>query len=106
MTKRRPLLDWLPHVLLGLCLLYVASHLRPPHEGAFRLNAFGKLPVQDLGRVKPIDTLARTSLMVISNRQVFWLAGEDGTSSLEDMKGHKKTGATQWLLDVIGRPQQ
>ena len=106
MTNRRSLVDWLPFVLLGLSLLYVASNLRPPGDGDFQLSAFGRLPVQDQGRVKPLDTLARTSLMVISNRQTFWLSGDAGTSDRERVNGHRKTRAVQWLLDVIARPKQ
>ncbi len=97
---------WLPLLLLAIGVAYVASGFLPPREkGAFHLNAFGRLPVVSQGRIKPMDTLARTSLMVLSNKQTFWLDGEHGTSDRERKKGHTKTPAIHWLLDVIARPQ-
>ncbi|HEY2252338.1 MAG TPA: hypothetical protein VGH74_14795, partial [Planctomycetaceae bacterium] len=58
-------------------------------EGAMNLYEAGKIPVIDGGRVKPLDTLARNALQVISNRETF--KGEDG----------KRLPAIRWLLDVI-----
>jgi len=49
----------------------------------------GKIPCQDSGRIKPLDTLARTSLMVISNRSTF----------VDDKKNEHS--ALEWLLDVM-----
>jgi ABC-type transport system involved in cytochrome c biogenesis permease subunit len=54
-----------------------------------QVREFAKLPVVDRGRVKPIDTVARTSLMVISNKQTF----------RDDAQ--KEQPAIRWLLDVM-----
>jgi ABC-type transport system involved in cytochrome c biogenesis permease subunit len=86
-------------------VLYLLSALRPASDGdSYRLSEFGRLPVVDQGRPKPIDTLARTSLMVLSNRQAMWLDGTSGTSDIEERAGHQKVSAVRWLLDVMGRP--
>jgi ABC-type transport system involved in cytochrome c biogenesis permease subunit len=53
------------------------------------LYQFGKLPLVYEGRVKPFDTLARNSLRILSNREVF-----------TDRNGEKQP-AVLWLLDVI-----
>ena len=62
---------WLPLLTLVLGLGYVGSTLLPPgnrHDkdgdaaGDFDLVGFGRLPVLANGRVKPMDTLARSSL--------------------------------------------
>ena len=58
-----------------------------------QLYEFGKLPVVYQGRVKPLDTLARNSLSIISNKQTF--ADEEET----------KQPAIRWLLDLIARPE-
>jgi ABC-type transport system involved in cytochrome c biogenesis permease subunit len=58
-------------------------------EQTMNLDAFGRLPVVDNGRIKPIDTVARTDLMVISSRQTFL-----------DEAG-KVQSAVKWLLDVM-----
>lgn len=75
----------------GLILLIVALEALPQSApaGQMRLDDFGRLPVLDGGRVKPLDTLARNDLMVISNRQ-----------TMRDEKGRSRS-ATQWLLDVL-----
>jgi ABC-type transport system involved in cytochrome c biogenesis permease subunit len=52
--------------------------------------AFGRLPVVEGGRVKPLDTVARTSLLMISEKQSF---NDDNETSQP---------AIQWLIDVWG----
>ena len=54
-----------------------------------RLDRFAQIPIVYQGRVKPIDTLARNSLRIVSNRQTY-----------RDDQG-KKQPAIRWLLDVI-----
>jgi ABC-type transport system involved in cytochrome c biogenesis permease subunit len=55
----------------------------------FQLNAFSQLPVKFEGRKKPIDTLARNLLTVLSDKQSVRTA--DG----------ERISATEWLLDNI-----
>jgi ABC-type transport system involved in cytochrome c biogenesis permease subunit len=99
---------WLPIVLFIIALLYVASSFRPARDDAsgYHLNAFGRLPVVHDGRIKPMDTLARTSLMVLSNKQTMWLNGEHGTSDIDQKKDHEKVPAIRWMLDVIAQPRK
>ena len=66
-----------------------AAYTPSPRVGEFDLDGFGRLPVMYEGRVKPMDTLARNSLRVISDRQDYRNA--DG----------KAQPAIRWLLDVI-----
>lgn len=81
--------------VVGLCLLLL---LIPSKESddQMQLYEFSQLPIIDRGRVKPLDTLARNSLMVISNRQYY-----------VDDKG-KSHPAIEWLLDVMtsGRKEE
>ncbi|HEX7878462.1 MAG TPA: cytochrome c biogenesis protein CcsA [Candidatus Eisenbacteria bacterium] len=106
MNRMNSWMSRLPHALLLLSILYVASHMRPDRSDGWNTGQFGRLPVQDLGRVKPIDTLARTSLMVLSNRQSFYTAGESGGSDRKRLRNPHKTPAVRWLLDVVARPSQ
>jgi ABC-type transport system involved in cytochrome c biogenesis permease subunit len=71
--------------------LYLLTAAMPAHVPAGRMNlaAFAELPVVDRGRVKPLDTVARVDLMVVSGRQV-----------LRDADG-KEVPAIKWLLDVL-----
>lgn len=83
---------WLRWVVLGVALAWLLSGLLPPgNSTAFDLAAFGRLPVLEGGRIKPIDTVARTSLLLISGRQT---ARADG----------RELTATEWLATALFRP--
>lgn len=71
---------------LGLALVVFFP---PEPPGPMKLEEFGKIPVVDGGRIKPLDTLARNTLLVISNRQYF-----------VDNKDESQP-AIRWLLDVM-----
>ena len=93
------ILPWLGLILgaafIGLTLL---PH---PNPGSFDINGFGRLPVLANGRVKPMDTLARTSLLQMSGVQTVFaddastVLGEDNTEPLSP---------SGWLLDMFYRP--
>ncbi len=80
-----------PWTVLALGLLYFAVAMAPPADpaGNMHLEEFAGLPVLHNGRIKPIDTVARTSLMTVSDRQTY-----------RDDKGHPQP-AIKWLLDVM-----
>ena len=86
----RKLLPWLAGVL-ALVGALVAALPHGPVRG-FDLEAFGLLPVLEGGRVKPIDSVARNSLLVIRGTQSFRHEG-------------RTIGADEWLLDVLFRPE-
>jgi ABC-type transport system involved in cytochrome c biogenesis permease subunit len=81
---------FVPWIVLFLFGAFVGVVAAPPSDTAkMQLYEFGKIPVQESGRIKPVDTLARTTLMVISNRQTF-----------KDTKDTEQP-AIKWLLDVM-----
>ena len=57
----------------AIALLWAVSNLvtRPDVEG---LSEFARLPVLEGGRIKPLDTVGRTSLMILHGRQTLRLA--------------------------------
>ena len=82
----------LPWTVLLLATLYVLMLARPQKvQGPYDFHLFGSIPVSDAGRIKPLDTVARNSLMVVSDRQSFRLDG-------------KRHPAIRWLADVIVHP--
>jgi ABC-type transport system involved in cytochrome c biogenesis permease subunit len=90
-------LGWiLPVCAGGVALMWAITAAMPPKspKSDFDLYAFGKLPMIGDGRGKPLDTLARTSLMAVSTRQSFKDANE------------QTQPAIRWLLDVMARPDQ
>ncbi|MGH7997820.1 MAG: cytochrome c biogenesis protein CcsA, partial [Opitutaceae bacterium] len=81
-----------PWSAFGIALIWTASTLAPARRaGAFDVAAFGRIPVLAEGRVKPIDTVARTSLLMFQGRQALAVRSRD-------------VSPEEWLLDVLYRP--
>jgi ABC-type transport system involved in cytochrome c biogenesis permease subunit len=93
-----------PVAMVVLAVLMVVRGLRPVGGDDWDLARFASLPVVDQGRVKPMDTLARTSLLVLSKKQTIWTNGERGTVDRERAEGLSREPAVRWLLDVMARP--
>ncbi|WP_415908076.1 cytochrome c biogenesis protein [Oleiharenicola sp. Vm1] len=84
---------FLPLIVLLLGALYLASTLREPRDQAgYNLTDFGRVPVLVGGRIKPLDTVARTSILSIRGSQ--YIATPDGKSITPDA----------WLADVLFHP--
>ena len=83
----------LPWLVLIMAVGYVASKsLRAPkNPAAFDVIGFSRLPVLVNGRLKPLDTVARSSLLQLQGRQ-----------SVETPDGRKPT-PIEWLLDACYR---
>ena len=80
----------IPLVLVLVGLGIVAASFVPPRNATdFNLLGFGRLPVVVNGRVKPLDTVARTTLLVFQSSQN--IPTPDG----------KKLTPDAWLLDVV-----
>jgi len=89
--RRTPLI---PLATILLAAWFFQIGVKPPKAAPadFQLNAFAQLPVKFGGRKKPVDTLARNLLGVLSGRQSVRTADGETVS------------AVQWLLDnVSGR---
>jgi ABC-type transport system involved in cytochrome c biogenesis permease subunit len=80
-----------PSLVLVFAALWLASSWLPPKTAAddVDLAGFGKIPVLVGGRVKPLDTVARNSLLIIHGKQIVGLANG------------KQIGGMQWLTDVL-----
>jgi len=87
---------FLPLIVLGLGLLYLVVALFPAkNKTDFDLAGFGSVPVLVNGRVKPLDTVARTSLLVIQSRQ---------RVSTPEISEPFVATPTEWLADVLFAP--
>jgi ABC-type transport system involved in cytochrome c biogenesis permease subunit len=80
-----------PPLIFVLALLWLASSWLPPKSVADEVNraSFGKIPVLVGGRVKPLDTVARNSLLIIHGKETVRLPNG------------KQIGGMQWLTDVL-----
>ena len=82
---------FLPWIILVFATLLIASNWMPPKTAKdnFDFSRFGEIPVLVGGRIKPLDTVARNSLLIIRGKQELRL--ESG----------KRLSAVQWLTDVL-----
>ncbi len=83
----------LPWALPVLCLLsLVASFRTEGRADVMDVAAFARLPVLAGGRIKPLDTVARTSLLMTRGKQTV------------AAPGGRRLSAAEWLLDLAARP--
>ena len=82
---------FLPWIILSVAVVSIAANWWPRQRSKddVDLAKFGKLPVLVGGRVKPLDTVARNSLLIIHGKQELRL------------EGAKRLNALQWLTDVM-----
>lgn len=79
----------LPWVLLAILLLPAVFLLRSPRTAdGIALHALGAQPALAGGRVKPLDTIARTSLLMLRGNQTLRTEGA-------------RLSAMEWLLDML-----
>ncbi len=82
---------FLPWIILAVAAALIVPNWLPPKTASdnFDFSRFGEIPVLVGGRVKPLDTVARNSLLIIHGKQELRL--ENGS----------RLGAMQWLTDVL-----
>jgi ABC-type transport system involved in cytochrome c biogenesis permease subunit len=90
---------WSPPLLMVIMALWFLGNLRTPPDKNFAFSEFARLPLTANGRIEPIDSLARNSLLEIREKQ---------TLNTEPWKGwneHPKIiSATEWLVNVMMNP--
>jgi ABC-type transport system involved in cytochrome c biogenesis permease subunit len=94
-------LPWAVAIVIAGYLLMGAYRVAQP-EGLYRydFDTLGKVPVSEDGRIKPLDSVARNALLMVSQKQ----------SLVDDMLLPEDNGVEQpaivWLAEVIsGRPE-
>jgi ABC-type transport system involved in cytochrome c biogenesis permease subunit len=92
MTENR--LKGLPVFLICVFAAWLLAGLRAPRPSSpMDVNGFGCLPTLNGGRIKPLDTVARTSLLLLRGKQT--------------VRRHDRViDADEWLLDMAYKPEQ
>jgi ABC-type transport system involved in cytochrome c biogenesis permease subunit len=82
---------FLPWIIFAVAAGSIAANWLPPKtaKDKFDFAKFGKIPDLVGGRVKPLDTVARNSLLIIHGKQELRL------------EGGRRLSAMQWLTDVL-----
>src|SRR5437762_2927556 len=90
---------WLPLLTASVFALWLAISLIPPRDkpGQLAVHQFGALPVLSNGRVQPLDSLARNSLLQLHDKQsVKTTPWQSQTATLT---------ATAWLMEMLMNPE-
>ena len=91
MKTARSFVLWL---VVAATLVYVVAPLfQHDTRGGFEMQKFGRLPVLLNGRIKPLDTVARNSLLIIHGKQT--LDTDQGMLTPMD-----------WLAEVMMKPEE
>ncbi len=81
-------------IVILLVLILFGRQLRPSgNESGFDVDAFAELPVQVGGRIKPLDSVARNTLLILSARQK--VEAPDG----------RWLQPIEWFMDLTMRPE-
>ena len=95
MHKSNPIIPIIA-VVLGFTYFCFQAYQPPEAVEGFHIQEFARLPIVDRGRVKPMDTFARVSLMVMNDG--FQTFKPDISKEYEK---DKRQPAVRWLLDVM-----
>ncbi|MEP6820793.1 MAG: cytochrome c biogenesis protein CcsA [Chthoniobacterales bacterium] len=87
--KKGTLTLWL--IALATLLYVLAPLFRHDVRNGFEIEKFGRLPVLLNGRIKPLDTVARNSLLIIHGNQTVRLP-------------HEQLTPMDWLAEVMLKP--
>lgn len=90
---------FLPLLALVLAAGWIGASWLPPKTASSGpdLETVGKIPVLVGGRVKPLDTVARNSLLIIQGRE---------RVSRPDISKPFVSSPIEWLMDVFFRPEK
>jgi len=96
---KKILQKWTPPFLMLVMALWFFGKLQTPKDKTFAYGEFGQLPVTFNGRVKPMDSVARNSLLEIREKQTLnvepWKAWNEKPKILS---------ATEWIAGVMMNP--
>ncbi|HUS34049.1 MAG TPA: cytochrome c biogenesis protein CcsA [Verrucomicrobiae bacterium] len=89
---------WAPWAIVTIFALWILGSMRPvAPKTVFNVDEFGRLPAVLEGRIQPLDSVARNTLLVMRSKQT--LAVEEGGKTT-------RMSAIEWLLEVMTRPEE
>ena len=95
-----------PWLIITIFGLYSLMKLFPrAEETDFDIETFGKLPVQMNGRILPLDTAARSNLMLLAKRSDLENKLPE-TAMLPGMEDGAEMSATEWLMNLALLPER
>src|SRR4051794_13236490 len=94
----------LPWIIPAVFALWIVGTLfpRPEKPDDFHLREFGKLPVLLNGRIQPLDSVARNSLLILRARQSLYL-GDETKGVFQEAR---EMSAIEWLVEAMTKPNE
>jgi ABC-type transport system involved in cytochrome c biogenesis permease subunit len=80
--------------------IWFLGQIQPPKDKGLLYSKFGKLPVAFNGQLKPMDSLARNSLLQINEMQDLDIEPWKGP-----MEHHQAISAIEWMANVMMNPR-
>lgn len=95
---------WLPWTIGIVMALWVVSGLRERQpKTAFKVNEFAEIPVLLNGRIQPMDSVARNTLLMLRGKSKVVLS-EKPEEELGMFDRPRKMSAIEWMLEAMTRP--
>ncbi len=98
----KPILKFLPWFFLALFATEIIAVMLPKKDGDLHVAEFGRLPALLNGRIQPLDSIARNSLLQIRSTGDVPL---ELLPSWQFWRHPKKLKSTEWLLEVFFAPE-
>jgi ABC-type transport system involved in cytochrome c biogenesis permease subunit len=93
---------FLPWIFVAVFAFWFLGGVQAPKQkDGYNIADFGRLPVLLNGRVQPLDSVARNTLLVISGRSTVPYGPE---KSVLGMKYQDRMTPSQWLLEAMTQP--
>ncbi|MCC6235737.1 MAG: cytochrome c biogenesis protein CcsA [Verrucomicrobiales bacterium] len=89
----------LPWIVAALAVLAFAGKLYQRPEKSFQVREFGRLPVLLSGRVQPLDSVARNSLLQLRTKQTVRVIDRQSGEVTRTLS------ATEWLQEALFQPE-
>jgi ABC-type transport system involved in cytochrome c biogenesis permease subunit len=91
---------WAPWLITLFFAGWVVGNLPEPRDKTpFNINEFAKLPVVLEGRVQPMDSVARNTLLLMRGKSTLAIEGQGAEKTVS-------VPAIEWLLEVMTRPEE
>lgn len=98
----KTLLKFFPWFCLAIFVIEIVAVMKPKADSEMHVAEFGRLPALLNGRVQPLDSVARNSLLQIRSTGDLPL---EIVPSWQFWRHGKKLRSTEWLLEVCFQPE-
>ena len=94
---------FIPIILLGIFGLWVIASMRPPTpKNGFDFGSFGSIPALLNGRIQPLDSVARNSLLQIRSKATVRIPSDQ--TATNSAGKYETMLPAEWLAEVIFNP--